>query len=38
VRCGNSAASDGFLNGHSTSRLFGGVAVSSLTVTEILPQ
>jgi hypothetical protein len=38
VRCGNSAAADAFLNGHSTSRIFGGVAVSSLTVTEVLPQ
>jgi hypothetical protein len=37
VRCGADSASDGALNGNETARLFGGVAISSLTVTEYLP-
>lgn len=37
LRCGGSSTTDIFINGDSSSRLFGGVAVSSLTVTEILP-
>jgi hypothetical protein len=38
LRGGASGAGDAFLNGHNSSRIFGGVAVSSLTVTEVLPQ
>jgi len=38
LRAGNSSATDGFLNGHASSRIFGGVAVSSMTITEVLPQ
>lgn len=38
VRCGGAAAADSFLNGTTASRMFGGVAISSITVTEILPQ
>ena len=38
VRAGSDAASDAFLNGNASSRIFGGVAVSSLEVEEVLPQ
>jgi len=38
IRCGSSVATDGFLNGTSTGRLFGGVATSTLKVEEVLPQ
>lgn len=38
LRAGASTASDAFLNGHFSSRIFGGVAVSSMTITEVLPQ
>lgn len=38
LRAGNSTATDGFLNGHASSRIFGGVAISSMTITEVLPQ
>lgn len=37
IRAGAAAATDAFLNGDSSSRLFGGVAASSLEVEEILP-
>jgi hypothetical protein len=37
LRCGGSSTTDIFINGDSSSRLFGGVNVTSLTVTEILP-
>lgn len=37
VRVGSSAATDTMLNGDDSSRLFGGVAISSMEVTEFLP-
>ncbi len=38
LRAGSSVATDAFLNGHDSSRIFGGVSVSSMTITEVLPQ
>jgi hypothetical protein len=38
VRAGSSAANDVFLNGNAANRIFGGVAVSSIKVEEVLPQ
>jgi hypothetical protein len=38
IRAGSDSATDAFLNGNTLGRKFGGVAVSSLTVTEVLPQ
>jgi hypothetical protein len=37
VRLGSSTAADVFLNGDSSSRLYGGVATASLVAEEILP-
>jgi hypothetical protein len=37
LRCGGSSTTDIFINGDSGSRIFGGVATTSLTVMEILP-
>jgi hypothetical protein len=37
VRAGSEAAADAFLNGDATARVYGGVLVSSIVVTEILP-
>jgi hypothetical protein len=37
VRVGSSDATDAKLNGDNTARLFGGVVISSITVTEYLP-
>jgi hypothetical protein len=38
IRCGSNIATDAFLNGDVTGRLFGGVASSTLKVEEVLPQ
>jgi hypothetical protein len=38
VRAGSDQAANAKLNGDNAARQFGGVAISSLTVTEILPQ
>lgn len=38
VRCGSATATDLKINGDNSTRLFGGVMASSLTVTEVLPQ
>lgn len=38
VRAGSSVATDAFLNGDSSGRVFGGVAISSLVIEEVLPQ
>jgi hypothetical protein len=37
VRAGSDQAADAFLNGDASARVFGGVAVSSIVVTEFLP-
>jgi hypothetical protein len=38
IRCGSAVATDIKINGNGSARLFGGVEISSLKVTEILPQ
>ncbi|HET6158717.1 MAG TPA: hypothetical protein VFE34_10265 [Dongiaceae bacterium] len=38
IRAGSEVATDGFLNGDSASRKFGGASAASLVVMEILPQ
>lgn len=38
VRLGSTTATDVFLNGDNSARVFGGVAAAKLIVTEILPQ
>lgn len=37
VRAGSSVATDAMLNGDNSSRIFGGVAISSMEITEFLP-
>lgn len=38
VRAGSGTTTDAYLNGNATARIFGGVAISSLEVEEILAQ